>query len=72
MMQVIYQWDKPWEQPGAKLVMGIQPKGGGKGFRPLTRHSQSHYCRYCNSTITQADYPHTHTKAEYDAYWSTH
>lgn len=66
---VVYQWDRQWDQPGARLYMGLPKKlDKGTGFKRLEQGDDPHECRYCGGSLIYK-YPHHHTKADHDRHW---
>lgn len=65
-MIVIYRWSTPTLQADSVLQMGKPKLSNGGGYLPLEPGDEPLDCRYCEQTIE--DYPHYHTRADYDAY----
>lgn len=63
--KVLYAWDKPWQDPHARLWMGVAKLPAGQGFRRLVPGDDPMECRYCGGSLIYK-YPHGHTKAEYE------
>lgn len=66
----VWQWLQPWDQPGARMIMGVQKNPDGTAFLPLHPGDPPHWCKYCETRVTI--YPHSHSKADYDDYWGKH
>lgn len=64
-MKTVWQWDKSWKHADSQAWMGVQKNKDGTGFRKLESGDDPQFCNFCQATVS--NYPHTHTKADYDA-----
>lgn len=65
MPRVVWQWDRDWSDPNARMYMGLPKNPNGTGFRRLEQDDDPIECPYCGGSLIYK-FPHSHSKKDYD------